>query len=470
MRKWKNLAAPDDPSAWYDLDGFVPTDRGTYEVADIGQTGTAYTATGVGTVAYAFYGAVPNPNTVNSEYVVDSAKIWRYDVSSLGTEMSDKTGTAGVLRPRMAKYGVATVCVMGSPRGSLTGAATVHASTVGGNFSALTGAPQGDCICVSNNAVIIANTDTANDEWAASDVGDYTNWTSGEAARARIYAPAGPITAAVEFNGAVYLFKETSIHRLRYVGGAEKYIVEKLYEGVGCSFYNLAIAGKDGILFLGGGVNKTGSIVNSFYWFDGVNPPVLTNPETDIGDGNLVTTGVMLYNRYQDLFTVYVDGDEMYFYNPAFQAWGRSTVSMPAGVIAMQGDARAADHLPRGWKKTNTNEITFYNLTGTRGTGARYIQTSKVGKVDAKTLFSRVTPLLRRRVDLGTDSAALEVTTFLERHDTTAATTTSVTESTTRKRFDFHKSDNFARFKVTFTDLDVEVDDFLIAAKPAGTD
>lgn len=472
MRKWRDLAAPEDPSAWYDLDGFVPTNRATYEAVDIADAGSTYTAVGSGSVLYAFYGLVPNPNTINAEYVVDDAKIWQYDASSVSTKMVDRTGSAGIGRPQMAQYGNVTLCVMGSPRGSLSGVATV-AATLGGNFSTVVGAPQADCITVESNAVVLANTDTANDGWAASDVGDYTNWSTGEATSGRIYNPAGPIKAAVSFNGAVYVFKANSIHRLRYVGGTVKWAVEKLFEGLGCSITNMAIAGLDGILFLGGS-NKTGNgdQDNKFFWFDGVNVPVAVNTETTIGDTKL--TGPMMYNRFTNTYMIWQEGDGEYdpvvfFFNPSVGAWGRSSVSYDLGVKPLCGDARSARYLPRGWAKVSSNTLTFYNTIGLGTPGTRYITTSMYGVSHKKTLFSRLIPLLRRRYDIG--SAAMSATGYYyrERFSTTYSLE-SYNESANRARFDFSKSENFARFKMEFTDYDVEMDDVFLGSKPVSSD
>ena len=473
MRKWQDLAPPDDPGSWYDIDGMCPTPRGSYQSFPIVSSGTSYTATSVGTVTYAFYGQVPNPNTVNAEYVIDGSKIWRYDVSSTGTEMSDKTGgvTVGV-RQKMAQYGTVTVCVMGSPRGALSGNATVYA-VLGNNFAALTNAPMGDCVCVESNAVIIANTDTANDAWEASDVGDYTNWTSGEWASGRVYQPPGPIKAAVPLNGAVYLFKSNSIHRMRYVGGSVKWSVEKVFEGIGCGLTNAACAGLGGILFLGeSGISATGTPANNFYWFDGVSAPVLVNPYTSVGTTSFANaSGVKIqFNRYRNLFTICEAGNKIYTYLPEANAWGKSTVSYASGVILLDGDSRSQSMLVPGWIKSAANTLVFYNPSVTIGAGARYIQTSLMGAVDSKTQFSRLIPLLRRRVDLGTDSASLTADFYRERHDTTAASSLTVAEASSRKRFDFNQSDNFARFKVTYTDLDIEIDDVLVKTRPAGTD
>lgn len=486
MRKWQDLAAPDDPGSWYAVDGFQPTNRGTYETCDLA-TGTTYTATGIGAVTYAFFGSVPNPNSVNAEYVVASAnKIFRYDSSAAaGFEFTDKTGAITVgLRTQMAQYGLITIAVMGSPRAALSGNDTVYAS-LGNNFAALTDAPKGDCICVQSNAVIIANTDVSNESWEASDVGDYTNWTSGEWFSGRIYDPPGPIKAAVSFGDAVYFFKANSIHRARYVGGSVKWETEKLFEGIGCSLTNQAVAGSTGILFVNqkvgfGGVQDAGHAINDFYFFDGVNYPTLVNPITSVASSNYANSnvgglGAICYNRNKNVFVVADTGatdTALYFFSPDAMAWGKSTVSYgasPGLVIPQETDGGFTYGLPIGFIKSAANTIKRYAVAPTSAP-VSYIQTSMMGAIDTKTTFNRVIPRTWRRVDRGTDSVALSVDLFRELHDTSAATTISVTEATNRKRFDFQGTDNFARFKLTYTDIDAEIEDVVVKGRPAGTD
>jgi hypothetical protein len=157
-------------------------------------------------VVYAFSG---KGITSTRQFAVDGSHIWEW-VSSLS--ITDQTGGVTVgSKPMMAQYGDVTICAMGA------GASTVKST--GGAFSALAGAPKGEIICVHKNAVLIFNTDTSADGWAASDVGDYTNWTTGEAANGRLIDIAGAITAAIPFGDAVYVFKANAIYRMTYVGG-----------------------------------------------------------------------------------------------------------------------------------------------------------------------------------------------------------------------------------------------------------
>jgi hypothetical protein len=94
------------------------------------------------------------------------------------------------------------------------GASTATVKSTGGNFSALAGAPQAEIVLPVANALLYLNTNTSTDGWAASDVGDYTNYATGEAASGRLIQTPGPITAGVSFGNYAIVFKGDAIYRL----------------------------------------------------------------------------------------------------------------------------------------------------------------------------------------------------------------------------------------------------------------
>jgi hypothetical protein len=468
MRKWQNLAPPNDPGSWYDVDGVWPTPIGSYESVDF-LTGTAITATGQAAGQGTLYAFCANTLSGTIEYVLTD-KAWQYAAGAL----TDRTGgvTFGAY-PMMAQYGSVTICVNGN---SLT---TLKAT--GANFSALAGAPQAEIVVIQSNVVLAFNTNTSADGWAASDVGDYTNWTTGESASGRIIQGSGPIRGAVAFGNDVLVFKQDAIFRMRYVGGVVKWAVEMIWNGVGVGVAPLddklakyaCCAGQSGVLFAGYYEVLTGHISSYIYYFDGVSAPVRVNKFTKI------IAGRMGYNPQQDTFFI-ADADvngPIYFYCPTSDAWGKASTAFTGinstqkpvlGAFSARGEKST---MPVYYKATAADQITRYAHGATVGdvSGSCYLQTSMLGKPDAKTLFDMLTPILRRRRDLGTDSATLVVTTYRELTDTSAqVTSASIAESTLRKRFDFAYTDNFARFKVTFAALDVEVDDFLVRQKPVG--
>lgn len=472
MKKWQNYAAPDDPDSWYDVDGVWPTPRGSYETADF-LTGITATATSTGDVIYAWAAKTTKTSGANPHYVVDDGgKIWQYDAAS--GPINDRTGAASfstLPRIQFAQYGSITIGVLGSPRNAYPsaawpGAATIYTTGVTVNFAALVGAPQGDCICVARNAVAILNTDTATDGYGISDVGDYTNWTTGEAVSGRIFEPAGPIMAAVSFADDIIAFKRNSIHRLRYTGNVVKWTQEKLWQGVGCATTNRACAGATGILFAGTSASDTGNPTVPFYWFDGANQPVLTNPLTEIAG-----TGPIVYNPIKNIFSVW-NGNTVYYFDPMSRAWGKNTTpfgSTPPTCKPIEGsDALFANTTTKSWGKSAANTLKFFTSSSNVGSG--YLQTMMVGTFGGKTRLGHVVPKLRRLVDAGAQALTLTVDFFRELHDSVAASSqSSIAVNTSRVFFDFQGVDSHARLKLNFTDYDLEIDDLAaFDVKPAG--
>lgn len=468
MRKWQDLARPDDPNVWYDVSGFAPTAYGTYENAPSGYTSQSGTATGVGTVVYAFSG---KGITSTRQFAVDGSHIWEW-VSSLS--ITDQTGGVTVgSKPMMAQYGDVTICAMGA------GASTVKST--GGAFSALAGAPKGEIICVHKNAVLIFNTDTSADGWAASDVGDYTNWTTGEAANGRLIDIAGAITAAIPFGDAVYVFKANAIYRMTYVGGTVKWAFQLVSVGVGCSStislnskYAVA-AGQSSILFQGP-VATNGANQVPIFLYDGSSKPLRVNPVTTIGADCFFT-----YDPIPDRFALFQSsgsGATLYFYSVPGDAWGKDAVAITGGGLIpapILGDfaARAqADQV--SWPPFFFNAGS--NVLGRKGMGGTLpsptITTSMFGRWDRKTKFTRLVPIVRRYS--GNSTITVDASFYHDLQDSSAASTQlSISQSTGRKRFDFFGTDNFGRFKITYPSsaaLSLEIDDVDVSTVPAGTE
>lgn len=482
MRKWQDLAAPDDPGAYYDVSDMWGTGRGTYETADTYGSATTTAATGDGSAysAWAF-----KTLSGSRAYLFDSGgKIFEVNTSSFA--VTDRTGGITVAAGgMMTQYGDITILTRGTGN-SL-------ASSSGGNFSALAGSPSAEFVCVQSNAVVAFNSSTASDAWHASDIGDYTNWSTGEAANGRILENNGPITAAVPYGNDIIVFKSDSIFRMTYVGGVVKWQIQKVVHGVGCPPKatltdfpcggNYAVATNRGVFFMGQTVASGGV---SWWLYDGSSPPVRLNPLTTIPAGfptyDPVSDRAIVWQPYQVSGSVWRVKIRSYSFRD--DLWGSQsevTASGTNGAVPFRGDQSATFT----GSESGTPLRVLIAATGGGGnlsyklpvaptsSSSCYLQTAKVGRADRKTFFDRLTPLLRRRTDLGTDSASLELTLFREREDTSAQTTRTISESSTRKRFDLSggaSTDNFARFKVTWTALDVEVDDFAISSKDAGTD
>lgn len=496
--KWMNLAEPDAPGVWYDVDDMWPTKRGSYETADY-SSATSYSALSANAVIYAFAGQAL---TGKREYLIadsgagaGAGKIWELT----GGALVDRTGgvTAGAIgTPMMAMYGSIVILVNGVSQPTV--------SSSGGNFSALAGAPRAEIVVVQSNAVVCFNTNANVDGWHASDVGDYTNWTTGESASGRIITTPGPILAAVPFGRDILVFKSSAIYRMTYVGGVVKWQISIAWNGLGVAYSDATsyttMKGKYQVVACRAGVvfnAHTDSQANSVYLFDGSSPPVCLNPLTSLNE----SSAVFLYHPIEDVLvlapaygsdasgtvrynnTVSAQNSRYYYYSFLSDAWGNGSGSEPEdwelagnpvltvnGVL--QGDyyARAETSIkPVYWRYRNVTTAAFYRCApASVADMSCYLETAKIGLTEAKTLFDTLIPQLRRRTDLGTDSATLLISFFRDREDTTAARTVTATEIANPKRFTFTGTDNFARFKVTWTSLDIECDGFKIPNKYAG--
>ena len=491
MRRWQDLAAPDDPGSWYAVSNMWPTKRGTYETADT-SSATSVTGSSADAVLYAF--TARNIAGTVLEYVQQASKIWQYS----GGTLTDRTGGVSVTSAgMMAQYGNVTIFAQS--------ASVVTTFATGGNFAALAGAPNAEIVVVQSNAVLLFNTSASADGWAASDVGDYTNWTTGEAASGRILEVPGPIMGAVSYGADVLVFKKSAIFRMTYVGGTVKWQIQLVWKGLGLggeATYTKAkyqlVATAHGVAFNCNQTLNLTTVANTVYLFDGSSTPVQLDPLTNLDDCH----AVFLYDPIEDRLvlapslgssasgvintaTSTTIPSVYYYYSFASGAWGSGVGNdsenfengtnftlLNLGNGVLQGDYYSrseASSKPVFWRyKTVTTGAFFRNAPLAPASGAScYLQTAMLGRPDAKTFWDRLTPLLRRRTDLGTDTATLSIELYRERHDTSPVTTISASEATDRKRFNFTANDNFARFKVTWAAIDAEVDDFLIRQKTA---
>ncbi len=458
------------------MDGMWPTTFGSYATIDYLDSGTTATATGSTGPIIAWCA-----NTLSSrrEYVFDGSKIFEYSAGAY----TDRTGgvTVGSF-PHPTQYGDVSIVAMGT--------ANPTCKSTGGNFSALAGSPNCEILLTVANAVLALNTNTSADGWAASDVGDYTNWSTGESASGRLIQTPGPITAGVSFGNYAIVFKADAIYRISYVGGVVKWATELLYRGIGCQSRNgsslqakyMACAG-GGVVFFVGYYDSTLSS-SYFYTFDGVSAPKRANPVTT------AVEGYVNYNPQTDTFAVFsgtAGGGTFtvieYFYCRSQDAWGKRTEAAIAfNRVPLLGDysaiaEKSGNFVLYGTSAANTlKRYTPGTITGGSRTGACYLQTSMVGSLTEKWTFSGVIPRLRRyATNAGTPSTTGSIPLYSEMYGlesgaaSTAASTSSGAQSLLPRRQDFMGSANFARPKITWVDTFIDVDDFIVLAKKAGT-
>lgn len=477
MRKWQDLAAKGDPNTWSDVSGMWPTGRGTYEVSDYnGSPGSNITATGETSVTSAWCF-----NTLSGQraYLFGAAKVWEL---TSATAITDRTGALASFPTLACQYGNITIGARG------TGASLVSSS--GGDFSALAGSPSATYLVVQSNAVVAFNTSVSSDGWAASDVGDYTNWTTGEAASGRILEGNGAITAAVAYGNDIIVFKSDAIFRMTYVGGVVKWQIQKLVHGVGSTVTTGsggmgAVATSRGVVFQGPSLNPSSSTAGyMWYLFDGSSAPVRINPLTTIRGG------IPVYDPFNQMVCVYCyrfDGSSaqtrIYTYSLADDAWGY--VGEYAGgsgtllnYVPVRGDkgaqsffgSSAATSPLRYMYRGGTNIVVPRTISlPTDASTSGSLVSHRYGVYGQTTTFKRMTPILRRRTSVSTPVCSGTYTPYTELHGS-AGSTAALTESATRNRFDLLKSDAFATFTLSFSGLDAEVEDIKVDAVSAGTD
>lgn len=473
MRKWQNLAPPDDPGSWFDVDGMWPEPTGAYATMNYLDSGTAATATGTGDPVYAFCA-----KTLSSrrEYVV-ATNIFEYSAGAY----TDRTGGVTVgSAPMMAQYGDVTVCAMG--------ASTATAYSTGANFAALAGAPQAEIVLPVANALLYLNTNTSADGWATSDVGDYTNYTTGESSSGRLIQTPGAITAGVAFGNYAIVFKADAIYRITYVGGQVKWATELIYNGIGCqtllSGYPKYAACSGGGSIIFPGYYTSASPARSFYYlFDGVSPPRHINPLTVVHEGRAT------YNPQLDMFTI--KGDEIafggnyssttFFYSRVMDAWGkRSNTAIAHSRAPLLGDfsamsERFSTQVLYGKSAANTLKRYAPGSFSATYTGNCYLRTSLAGAIEKKTLTKKVIAIYYRRLLGASASVSLSSSYYSQAvgdstgtSHGTASQTKTTSESTAPLRFDVEASDAYADYKITWSDVYVAIPDLVVLAQGAG--
>lgn len=146
----------------------------------------------------------------------------------------------------------------------------LQAMAWGGLFANVATAPRASIVVAASGFVLLFNVNNAvdfpnTDGWWCSARWDHTNWTltAGASTRGRLVDSAGPITAAIEFNGSVYAFKPNAIYRGDYVpGSTEVWQWTKLPFKVGCNWKFGVCKDDTKIYFLG---------ADDLYSFDGAN-------------------------------------------------------------------------------------------------------------------------------------------------------------------------------------------------------
>ena len=215
---WRYLPdlPPDTPETWRVCDGFHPDRNGVYRTGFMAADTTLWS--GGALDAYmtgrAYQPAAGGTGIVMCRPHTGASQVWQ--VYS-GSSWSDRTGTAGnAFGPSaIAQYGNITLVGDGS-------GLRYRDATGTSNFATVSGGPVCNIVLVTPRNIVVAFYGSS-DAWYASDVGDYTNWATGEYATGNLRQTPGNVTAAAVFGNDVIALKDRGVYRGQYVGGQVKW-------------------------------------------------------------------------------------------------------------------------------------------------------------------------------------------------------------------------------------------------------
>lgn len=459
---------PTTPEIYTDMTRMLPTPWGTY------RTCPTMVATGSGTGSNA-------PNGSEVFLKVDGTQRW---VVGAGNTIYDSTDDGATFTSRggaaYSPSGLWTFAQFGNQTIAANIAIATQMSTTG-NFAALSGSPpKAACVCVQSNAVILANTNDGTaytDGWYASDVGDSTNWSTGESANGRLIQTPGPIRALIAFSGRVYAFKDNSFYEGIYVGGQVKWSWRLVNASIGaCGPYAVATDGL--VLFFYGNAGA--------YIFDGVNVQKVDS----VVDRTLASTippstaAHVIYSYKERIFLIGNSPASFFSYCVDSGQWGKGGDSIASAAIPSAFVRVPYGVTRRGFWLVSTT-YSAYTATGTDYTfQASDLKTGWIGSDEQVTNVSGVVANFVPAGDYSynnghgaTYPARMTHKTCMTRAGTMASTSASpVSLNRTTGRFDTNASARWHEFTIADTGGAVsglqggmEVSGInLIVARPAG--
>lgn len=474
MRKYSYNGAtyPDQNAVWLDIQNMYPTPTGSYRSCPAFE---AYIVTSApatpGTTRSA--AAMQLPSGTILTYVGTSTKLWQFNS---GGSFDDRSAAAYTATSwHFAQFGIYSLATNGTDQ------IQVRDGTGSSNFANLGGSPPATAqiLVVQSNAVVAFNLDSGGNMWAASDVGNHANWTTGEAvADTPINARPGEITAAVAFRDEIIVFKKSSIYRMRYVGSPVYWTVDLIADGIGADGkYSVLVCGD--LLMFGGRYGN--------YLFDGSSFRVCDEMNT-VASGYLPLVDIKGAAYFPHIKTaVFGLTGNAYCYNLQSDRWGQFSFYKQGGTaltghILINGtpEALAIISSIRSMKIINLSSTDEYMAgTGTNVTAPAtcYIETGYLGSVGEQDLFiDKVTPILVRNA---TDVAASEydpsasaltcvVKTATNRRFVSPTTVGTFTAASTGQReFCFTAEGKFFSFRVSST-ASFELEDIVIKSRPGG--
>jgi hypothetical protein len=327
MRKYLPYAPNGMQGVWYWVNGLTPTVAGTYAVQTMHSQAVASGPSTPGTTLGAWCALIQAGTAVG--YIGTTTKLYLWDGASTFTDKSKGGGYTNTATDwSFAQYGNITIATNG------VNTPQFRDSSGSSAFADLTAAPISAIVTCQSNAVLFFNQSGTADGWYASDVGDYTNYTTGEAANGRLIQTPGPITAAIPFADYVLVFKKNAVFRVRYVGGVIKWSTEVLCIGRGAwNMHDVCNCG-DIVVFSGpGGAWKfDGSTFTEITQYIGE----VTGPAISLPAVGGVTYG-SVYSPWSKNVYFYRGGTRFgkaMVYNVMSDRWGREDFFPVSGLVA----------------------------------------------------------------------------------------------------------------------------------------
>lgn len=212
--------------------------------------------------------------------------------------------------------------------------------SLSGAFAAIASAPKAEIIFSVGFQVMALNIDDGADSpdaWYCSSVNDDTDWTPSiitQAAKGRLVATAGPITAGGRLGEYAVAYKKKSIYLGRYVGAPDVWDWAQVPGGdVGC-------IGKDALCDVGGAHFFVGD--DNFWFFDGTAPsPVENAPRQwfyDYSSPEFRYRTQCVFDRQKNRVWIFYPSsnsqvcDSALVYHLGTKKWGRSDRSIEAAL------------------------------------------------------------------------------------------------------------------------------------------
>jgi hypothetical protein len=374
------------------------------------------------------------------KYLAQGNNIFELTPSGLALRGTGYALTAG--RIQFTTFGDAVILCSGAVRDDGTSGFRLTAST-GSTFTSISSSPPASIIESVGLQVLAFDCDDGGDhhpdQWWASALGDYTNWTPSaatQAANGRLLDSAGRITAARRINDGIIAYKKRSMYYGQYVGGDVIWQWSQVATNIGC-------VGQDAVVNAGGVHYFVGA--DDLYMFDGSYPRSIGGNIKrwffKDADPARIKNVIAVHDRNDDHVwfwyssTTAASGffDTAIVYNMLTGTWGRVS-QLAQDVMTHQSgtDTLSIVGTSGGYYRVQT-------LSG--ACGAASMQTFDIGDDDRYSRLSKIRP---RYLTSPTSATA----THYHKTHAGLAYTTGTTDTMSDHKFNFSQSARWHKLKI----------------------